>query len=156
MKAFCKLKVIITACLLVLLFSCKDKFDPITTNSTPYYYRYFPLDAGRYIVYDVDSIIYDLLSNIKIDYHFQIKENTDSSFIDSQGKKAWYVSRYKRANDSASWDFVNVWVTQMDNFSAQRVEDNLRYVKLSFPVRLRKIWNGNAYNPLPEEDYSYS
>jgi len=40
--------------------------------------------------------------------------------------------------------------------SAQRVEDNIRYLKLAFPINADVTWNGNAFNDFPEEDYSYT
>jgi hypothetical protein len=36
------------------------------------------------------------------------------------------------------------------------VEDNIRFIRLAFPVSYSKTWNGNAYNTLPYEEYYYS
>ena len=39
--------------------------------------------------------------------------------------------------------------------SLERVEDNRRYIRLAFPINPIYRWNGNAYNELAEEEYSY-
>ena len=36
------------------------------------------------------------------------------------------------------------------------MEENIRYLKLGFPIISTEVWNGNAYNILGEEDYFYS
>ncbi len=124
-------------------------------------YRYFPLEPGSFIVYSVDSIIHryddDLTNNPDslIDtFKYEVKEVVDSDFIDGEGDVAWRISRYYRDNDSSDWNFTTLWTAKVTNQSAQRVEENIRFVKLSFPIKLNKSWNGNYYNFLPEEDYS--
>src|SRR5688572_302830 len=108
MKALSRLKIYFLVSMLVMVFSCKDKFEQVPKGSvTAYYSRYFPLDSGRYIIYDVDSIVHHdgddntlKPDSLKTYYNFQVKEQTDSSFIDGEGRKAWYVSRYKRLSDT--------------------------------------------------------
>lgn len=124
-------------------------------------YRYFPLEEGSFIVYSVDSIIHryedDLTDNPDslIDtFHYQVKEVVDSDFIDGEGDIAWRISRYYRNADSSEWNFTTLWTAKLTSQSAQRVEENIRFVKISFPIKLNKTWNGNYYNFFPEEDYS--
>ena len=75
---------------------------------------------------------------------------------DGQGNEAFRISRYKRLSDTLPWYFLEVWVAMRTSASAQRVEDNVRFIKLAFPINSHATWNGNAYNDLSEEDYSYS
>ena len=79
-----------------------------------------------------------------------------SGFFDAEGEWAYRISRYRRLSDTLPWDFMNLWTAKITNTSAQRVEDNIRFVKLSFPINERKTWNGNAFNYYIEEDYSYA
>ena len=152
---------------LIILFlisfaSCEDKVgnDPNDAEANSLY-RYFPLEAGSFIVYSVDSIIHryeDDLTNSPdsmIDtFQYQVKEVVDSDFIDGEGDVAWRISRYYRSNDTSEWSFTALWTAKVTSQSAQRVEENVRFVKLSFPIVLNKTWNGNYYNFFPEEDYS--
>ena len=142
--------------------SCEDKVgnDPNEAEANSLY-RYFPLEAGSFIVYSVDSIIHryedDLTDNpdSMIDtFQYQVKEVVDSDFIDGEGDVAWRISRYYRTNDTSEWSFTTLWTAKVTSQSAQRVEENVRFVKLSFPIVLNKTWNGNYYNFFPPEDYS--
>ena len=145
----------------LVFFSCKK--DTAVNSLTSSNYSYFPLEEGSWIIYNVDSVVH--LSNDDgtnqpdtsiASYHFQIKEVVDFDFIDGQGNKAYRVSRYKRQNDTLPWDFLVVWISLRTSGSAQRVEENVRYIKLSFPINQKSMWNGNAYNDQLQEDYSYS
>lgn len=143
----------------VLYFSCKDdKVEPSIESS---YIGYFPLDSGFWIEYSADSIVHlDSDDQFNLDtainsYHFQLREVIDSGFVDAEGDWAHRISRYKRNSDTLPWSFVNVWTAKINSASAQRVEDNIRFVKMSFPINPRKTWNGNAFNYFPQEDYYY-
>ena len=144
---------------LVSLSSCQD--DEIIPGRQNDYNGYFPLSAGYWIEYNADSIVhldiddpYNLDTAVRI-YTFQIREEMDSTFIDAEGKPAWRVSRYRRPDSGYPWTFMNLWIAGMNSTSAQRVEDNIRFIKLSFPLDPRTTWNGNAYNSYPVEDYAY-
>jgi len=148
--------------LLVTLSSCNDKVenDPQDIEDS-ILYNYFPLEEGSFIVYSVDSIIHryedDLTNNPDslIDtFQYQVKEVLDSDFIDGEGDVAWRISRYFRTNDTSEWNFTTLWTAKVTSQSAQRVEENIRFIKISFPIKLNRTWNGNYYNFLPEEDYS--
>jgi len=68
----------IVCCL--LFFSCNDKFEnPSGENDAVKFYRYFPLSTGKYVIYDVDSIVHETdddntntPDSLKTYYHFQI------------------------------------------------------------------------------------
>ncbi len=148
----------------VVFSSCKDKIESEPSGAEiEKSYRYFPLAAGNWMMYDVDSIIHEYADDhtnqpdsLISSYHFQVLEVADSSFIDGEGQIAWRISRYRRDADTMAWNFINVWTAKRTNASAQRVEDNVRYVKLSFPVESNASWNGNAFNSMYEEEYNYS
>jgi len=147
---------------LFLFTSCSDEIDDNPANQeSSILYRYFPLDSGSFIVYSVDSIIHkyddDLTNNPDslIDtFHYEVKEVIDSNFIDGEGDTAWRVSRYYREAGASDWNFTALWTAKITSQSAQKVEENIRYIKLSFPIKENAHWNGNYYNFLPEEDYT--
>ena len=142
------------------LASCKDE-DALLM--TPVDYAYFPLEEGSWIVYDVDSVVHldiDDQTNQPdtsiVTYRYQVKETIDSSFVDGEGETAFRIRREWRDHDTLPWDFQSIWTGKRNANSAQKVEDNIRFVKLSFPVTSHQTWNGNALNALPAEDYSFS
>lgn len=152
-------KIIISLLLIVFIFSCKKDKEVITVDMG---YNYFPQAVGNYVIYDVDSVIYDDFEHDTDYYSFRVKELTESIFIDNSGDTNYRIERYykKYADsipyDSMQWTLKNAWFATANSTEAIRVEENLRLLKLIFPVELDKTWNGNAYNTNNEWVYKYS
>ena len=153
-------RILLFASLVFFLFSCK-KDEPVTPIDLGY--NYYPDHLGRYVIYDCDSIVYVDLGDDTLDYKFQIKEKIDSFFIDNEGRPALRIARYKKMiqNDSViianpQWVLQDIWWANKTTTNVQVVEENVRFVKLVFPVELDKTWNGNAHNTLSGWDYEYT
>ncbi len=146
--------ILATAAFCLLLASCK-KDDPVTIDAG---YDYFPVNIGHTLIYDVDSIVYDdFFVPTKIDtFRFQIKEVVESQFTDNTGKPAYRIERFRRTSDTLSWSIVNVWVAARTSTTAERVENNTRYLKLVFAAREGREWNGNTFNNMDEQLYEYT
>jgi hypothetical protein len=145
--------------LLFLLVSCKkNKVEEPPDLG----YDYYPGKVGSYVVYDVDSISYPALSVDTLYYKFQIKEKIDSVFTDNQGRPTLKIIRYrKNYNDTIpyslmDWEFQDVWWANVTKTTVEVVEENIRFVKLIFPVKKSATWNGNAQNTIGQWDYKYS
>jgi hypothetical protein len=136
--------------LLLAVFSSCKKEEPAEIDLG---YDFFPNEVRSFIVYRVDSIHYGINQE---EFTFQIKEVLANEFIDGEGKAAMSVERYKRQTNADPWVLQNVWVQKRTPTAAERVEDNIRYVRLAFPVEDGKSWNGNAYNTLGEWEYEYA
>src|SRR4051812_26842839 len=96
----------------IFLLSCqKEHTDPVPPSS----YDYVPTSAGKWTVYDVDSIVHadnDGNTDDSVRYfHFQIKELISGTFTDGEGRAAQRIERYHRMNDSAEWFITNVWTS---------------------------------------------
>lgn len=137
-------------------FSCSDsKKDD---ESVDLGYEYFPTQTGATWIYAVDSLVYDDNSGqTTIDtFRFQYKEQLVATFTDITGDTGQIINRFFRMNDSASWILLNQSTQLRTALNAQRVQENVRYVKLVFPLERSKKWNGNMYNALGTESYSVS
>ena len=150
---------------LLFLFSCKKDNDAVPNMG----YRYFPDNVGRYVVYDVDSTFYDdnamnTFTHISpaVNYKFQIKEKIESISTDNLNRPTIRLERYvKYYNDTLAynfmpWTFRNVWTENKTATTAEKVEENIRYTKLAFPVKESQVWNGNAQNINAAQNYSYA
>jgi len=145
---------------LLLFTSCKK--DPISSSideST----KYFPLQVGRYTIFDVDSIHYNDVTMTSDTTRFQIKEEIGSSFSDSTGGVTYIIKRYRRMNDTLNWLEINEWNATVNKSRAEKTEENLRFVKMIFPISEGIKWRGNQYidtsNGLDEYygwEYEYS
>jgi hypothetical protein len=139
-------------------FSCKTKTEP----NPDFEYNYMPLEIGRYIVYDVDSIVYDKFKSEKRSYKFQLKEKIEATYKDNTGQTFYRIIRYKRMQDStgafidSSFKIKNAFAAAIINNGLQVIEDNQKYVKLLFPPTVDREWNGNSYNNQGEQLYFFS
>ncbi len=146
-------------CAAAFLFFHGCKKDGPATNDPGY--SYFPEAVGHYCIYEVDSTVYDAFTGDTFSYRYQVKEVIESFFTDNEGRQAMRVERYKRpyidsiAYDSLPWTISRVWTFVRTNARAEKVEENQRFIRLSFVPRVGKTWNGNAFNTIGEWEYKY-
>ena len=128
--------------MLLLTLACKKEKK---AEAVDLGYTYFPTEIGQYVIYQVDSISYnDFFNPVKIDTtHFQLKELVQSHFTDNEGRESDRLERYVRKNDSLPWVLRDVWYQTRTSTKAEKVEENVRFVKLIFPVEVNQKWNGN-------------
>ena len=141
----------------ILFFSCKK--DSPTPSSLDFGYNYLPDEIGRYVIYEVDSIAQDDKSNKHDTTRYLLKELIASSFLDNSNRPTLRIERYYKfykkniPYDSMNWIGPRVWFANKTIYTAEKVEENIRYLKLAFPVVKGKRWNGNLYNTLGRKDY---
>lgn len=134
----------------VLVMCSKDDTAPYDVG-----YDYFPYSPGVWHHYDVDSTVWDDFTGETYYYNSQILEVVESYFTDQEGNKALRIERYFRNSDTSEWVISDVWYANLKPATAEKVEENVRFVKLAFPVRMNNTWNGNALNSLNSEEYEY-
>lgn len=136
-----------------LLTSCSTTVEPPIDMS----YNYIPIDTGRYYIYNVDSIWIDCEYGINDTTLYQIKETYPSTFIDGMGDTAINVTRYYRSDASQVWTLMtaDVWWLKRTTTRLEKREENLTYIKMTYPIDESYTWNGNAYNTLAQQDYFY-
>lgn len=149
-------KIVAVILLIFAIASCKKDS---TLPSVDMGYQYFPINKGHWIIYDVDSTVWDDFFPLEDSRHdstfkFQLKELTESVFNDNTARPTERIERYKKY-DTGNWFIKNVWFTNRTNTTAEKVENNTRYLKLTFPVRKSIAWNGNIYNTQEKQDYIY-
>jgi hypothetical protein len=141
--------------LIVLSFlffsSCKKETElPVDMG-----YKYFPVNTGHWVIYDVDSVSYNDFTGQVDSFKFQIKEIVESVFTDNEGRETQRLERYKKLNDNSNWYIKDVWTENLTASTAEKVEENDRIIKLIFPPHESEKWDGNLYNTLDEQNYTY-
>ncbi len=120
---------------------CTEQFtEPLQIDTA-----YFPLQTGRYIIYDVDSIGYWGFADSVIVRSYQIREEIDSPYVDASGQKAYRLVRSYRKSQNDPWVITDVWSAMRTATTAEKVEENLRFIKQVFPISEGRRWYGNAY-----------
>lgn len=129
--------------LIISFGNCKKDAN----TSVKYSYNYFPTEVGTWIIYNVDSITFDDFYNpIRVDTsNFQLKEVIESTFIDNENRKAQRIEIYKRYTQTDSWIINRVYYQVLTKNIAERVEENLRFIKLIFPPKINMTWKGNSF-----------
>jgi hypothetical protein len=134
----------------VLAFSCKKEQD---LSAIDLGYDYFPVNVGSFVEYKVDSTYY----GITVDqYSYYIREVIAEEFLDNTGQNVYRVERSIKHFSSQPWILTDVWTLKRTSTVGERVEENIRYVKMEFPVEEGATWKGNVYNTLGDWDYQYA
>jgi len=139
--------------ILGLMHSCTpEKKEEFTID---YGYSYVPLAIGQVIFYQVDSIIYDDFTGGIDTISFQQKEELSASFVDGTARKAFRIEISERLNDTSAWRIVRREVRLRTGLRYETQEDNVREIRLVFPVEENKRWDANALNAANKQEYEY-
>ena len=133
---------------LFLFVGCQSSTpEPIT-----YGFDYFPLETGRYVIYDVEEQQY-VVNAISVQRTYQLKEVVGSAYSDVTGQPAYRLMRYRRTTESQPWQADSIWSARIVNQEAIRTENGQDFVKLVFPINAVLIRNGNRRNVSAPDEY---
>ncbi len=116
-------------------------------------YDYFPLETGRYIEYEINEVRYEVTSPVPNRTAYFLREVCGQPFMGTTGIEQFPMERYKKTRQEASWTLDSIWTAYRIPDRAVRVENNVAFVKLAFPLTDQSTWNGNLLNDKPEENY---
>lgn len=142
-------------CLTTLLSACGDRAVVLPDKShAEEQYAYFPLVLGKYVVYQVDSIVYDFApgGGVRRDSSsVWVKELAADTLRDQDGQLLYTIERYERSSDDQPWVLHSIGTAARTDDQAIRTENNLRFLKLIFPMDRRSEWNGNIWIDINRE-----
>ncbi|NMD01214.1 MAG: hypothetical protein GYA62_16030 [Bacteroidales bacterium] len=142
--------VFITILTFVLFYACKEKENVVPE---PIDKSYYPMNVNDETIYFVEYINIDNPISLYDTQRYYLKERIESTYNDETGNPIYRIERYKRSDTLSNWDLIDVWLSQYYENQAHKVEENIRYVKLVFPVAKGLKWNGNAMNTLDAQTY---
>lgn len=126
---------------LMLLPGCKR--DEV--SDWDLYYRYFPVEEGHWVLYQVDSIAYNKLQDTVIAYNYLVRETLGECYNDLEGHQWQKISHEVLWDSVAGWQNGAVFSQKRTRGTAERLENNLRFIRLVFPFRNYTYWKGNSY-----------
>lgn len=151
------------AVLLLAVSSCKKSTETLQTATLNDYY---PLEVGKYITYQLDSLVYLAFGTRDTTISYQVKYETDAAITDNLGRPAYRIIRYIRKTDSNPWAPDATFMAVNSNNNLEFVENNLRFIKLTLPIRDAISWKGNSFidtyssnsllQYMDDWDYTYS
>jgi len=145
-----KMKIIVILFSSFLLLAC----DKINSNLPPTQDggKFFYPKIGQSVVYDVEDTEYELTGKFTLK-SYQLKEVNVSTFKGLDGKETLRIERYRRENESQRWIIDSIFTAKKEIDKALKTENNVTYLKITFPIKEGLKWNGNAYNSLGNDSY---
>jgi hypothetical protein len=156
-KAYLITSFSVMAFLFLCVSSCKK--DKTVADAG---YNYFPDNVGHYCIYEVDSTVYDSFNHDTTFYRYEVKEVIESHFTDNMGRDAMRIERYKRPYidtipyANLPWTLSRVWAFTRTSSAAEKLEENQRFVRMTFVPRVDNKWDGNEYNTIGSWEYKYT
>lgn len=139
--------------LTVAVFSCKKADDvPAPPQAEQ---EYFPLEKGKWVIYDVDSTIWDDTFCIKRFYHYQIMHIVADTFSDEQGRLSYRIETRIRKKPEDEWQRQTTFYATNTKTELEIVRDQLRFIKMIFPITENGNWDGNSYILTQDPELSF-
>lgn len=134
-------------CILVALFpllmiSCKKETDQYSSISIS---DYSPLEPGKFITYQLDSLVYLNFGTRDSTFSYQVKYQVDSLIKDNLNRDAYRIFRFIRKTPADAWFPSGTFMAVNTTGSLEFIENNLRYVKLVLPIKDGVSWKGNSF-----------
>jgi hypothetical protein len=135
------------------VYSCKQADEPQQTPDPAT--NYYPLQVGKYIVYDVDSTIWDDTVCVVLPKHSQIMYMVADSFKDEKGRTAFRIDKRWRKKVEDKWANQDVIYATNTGLSVEVEESGLRFIKLVYPVSEGRSWKGNSFINIEDPEYNF-
>ena len=133
--------------LLVFYSSCKDE-STFEDFQVDFGYDYFPLEIGKYREYLVDSTTYDIGPNQNVEILHSstfVREEVMDTISDNLGRIGYKIERSERLNETDPWQVKDIWMMIRTAEQAESLEENLRFIKMVFPLKEGVVWDGNRF-----------
>ncbi len=125
---------------IVFIFSCvKNEREQVDVESDK---AFFPLQVGKFLEYEVDSILFrqgKFLDSV----HTFIREEIISQSRDSLGE-IFFILRSNKKTLTQPWVPSASYSGRILEQKVIRNESNLHFIKLVFPILKNQTWNGLA------------
>lgn len=108
---------------------------------------YFPLVVGKHITYRLDSTVTTQFGRDTTVRTYRVRDRVDAQITDARGRTAYRIVR-STSNATGTAPFLPehtfMTIPQGEDW-IEHVENNLRFMKLRFPIREGFSWKGNSF-----------
>ena len=145
MRAFHLLLLLSTA----FLFSCEKETEEFQTEPLTVYISPQP---GKYITYRIDSTLFTNFGATMEVHSYQEKHQVDALLTDNLGRPSYRIFRFIRdTSGTTAWKPSGTYFITVTDKNVEVVENNLRFLKLTIPIKETTTWHGNQF--LPSDPY---
>jgi hypothetical protein len=128
--------------MVLAIASCNKKMDSF---SSPPLTDYYPLEVGKFITYNLDSTVFLSFGKLDTVFRYQVQDRVDAEITDNLGRPAYRILRFIRKTASDDWTPNNTFMAVPTANTIEYVENNMRFIKLTLPVKPDFSWKGNSY-----------
>lgn len=128
----------------VIVGGCKKTLPPPEPPLTDYF---LDLKVGKYVTYRMDSLNFYFYGQSDTITSYLAKDSVEKQTVDNTGATVWLVTRYLSDTTGSMWTPSMTYVVSATNPAIDVTENNLRFVKLAYPMDLGYSWTGNTYLP---------
>lgn len=143
------INILVFLALALIVLSCSETKE-ISPEDTGI--NYFPLEVGNYAIYHVEGVEY-INTVDSVPFSYELKETVVDSFQNLELGISYKLLREVRENESDLWKTDSVWTSRKDNIRAIRMENNVSFICLVFPIKENKTWDVNGYNDQDIDEY---
>jgi hypothetical protein len=139
---------------ILLCWACGDRQVLMPSSRAADQWAYFPLDIGRYVVWQVDSVVYDFAAGggtVRDSSRTWVRELVADTLRDNTGQLVYQIERSERNKLTSDWQITHIHTASRSANQAIYVEQNLRFLKLIFPMDRRSEWDGNVWIDVARE-----
>lgn len=138
-----QLLLVLLGVITVLFSSCKE--ESIAPVDVVIDTGLYPLAIGNTWIYQTDSIIFNKQLNSVDTLSGFVREKIIEEYLATGEVNTYVIERAFRRGTDSPWTTTDIFnATFIDN-KATRSEENLRFVKLLFPVEVGQKWDGNQF-----------
>ncbi|HTM64812.1 MAG TPA: hypothetical protein VL093_00680 [Flavipsychrobacter sp.] len=148
------LSVLLASVLISLtMFSCKK--ETVSNYGTDQGKGYYPLNIGHFVVYDVDSTIWDDFKQVKTIHKYQMRYTVTDTFHNEDNRFTCSILVHIRNNDTFQWQEHRVIYVTPTPTTIEYLESGVRFIKMVFPVANDVEWKGNSLIAGGDQDFEY-
>jgi hypothetical protein len=130
--------------ILLMAGACTEKKVEMTS---PALSDYFPLTVGKYITYRLDSTVLTQFGRDTVVRSYRCRDQVDAEITDATGRKSFRIIR-SMSNLAGTNPYVPAYTFEATPESTDWIEyqeNNLRFMKLRFPMIEGFQWKGNSF-----------
>jgi len=137
--------------LVIAITSCKKTISYPAIPLTDYF---ITLQVGKYVTYRLDSLSFYYYGQLDTTTSYLAKDSVEGTTVDGTGAAAWLVTRYLSDTLGDSWTPSETYIVTPSVKTIDMTENNLRFIKLAWPMDLGFSWMGDTYLPYaPYQDF---
>jgi hypothetical protein len=147
------LPLILLAIFFTLTYTACKKADKVTEIKESD--AYYPLQIGKYVIYNVDSTIWDDTQCVTITRRYQMMHTVVDTFTDNKGRMSYRIDVRIRKKAEDPWQVHDIMQVTNTGQELEMAYSTLRFIKMIYPIAENRTWKGNSYIVTADTDYAY-